>query len=115
MPSRQANQKRRGVSNGGSRTVVRAAADMTSCEQVRQLFLHCRRSIGDAGGCLQVDLKGVDQADTKLMACLVAVYQLARAASVRMELSPSGCVLQMAEVCRLGWLIDQTSARPAGA
>lgn len=88
---------------------MRGSSDMTSCEQIRQLFVRCRRIIGE-GNAIVLDLNNVDQADTKLMACLVAVYQLARASSVRMELCPSMAVRDVVEVCRLGWLLEQTRA-----
>ena len=53
-----------------------------------------------------IDLRQVESADTKLMACLVAVSQLARASSVRVELWSSTAVLDMMEFCKLRWLLD---------
>jgi ABC-type transporter Mla MlaB component len=115
MSSKQhkTRRKRRADAPAEEDVVVQAPADMTSCEQVRQLFIRCRRTIKLHGECVRVDLKNVSQADTKLMACLVAVYQLARDASVRLELSPSNSILSLAEVCRLGWLIERTAPRVA--
>jgi anti-anti-sigma regulatory factor len=103
--------------------VVMAAPDMTSCEQICQLLVGClramrlhnpsnRQSIGREPGrprSMLIDLRNVTQADTKLAACLVAVYQTARESSVRLELAASKAVLDTVEVCRLGWLIERTT------
>lgn len=93
--------------------VLHAAGDMTSCEQVRRLFNHCRRAIGERHDGLVIDLKNVTRLDTKLMACLVAVYRQAAASKVRLELLCPASVLSMAEVCRLNWLIERTAPAKA--
>ena len=97
--------------------VIRSTGDMTSCEQVGQLFQRCRRTIiaaGIAAGrrSVTLDLLEVAKADTKLVACLVAVYQLSKDSSVRLEMRASRTVLELVELCRLQRLIDQTA--PAG-
>jgi ABC-type transporter Mla MlaB component len=83
---------------------------MTSCEQIRELSLKCAKAIGDKRRSLIIDLVQVERADTKLMACLVSIYQLALSSSVSVELRPSASVLDLAEFCRLGWLIERTAA-----
>lgn len=111
----------------GAPALVQAAPDMTSCEQVRQMFIRCRRLIrqddraGAAGGAgggagggrrgMVIDLRSVTQADTKLMACLVGVYQLARTSSVPVELRASRAVAEMMDFCRLSWLLEWTRPR----
>ena len=97
--------------------VIRPVGDMTSCEQVGLLFQRCRRTIvagGVAAGrrSITLDLREVAKADTKLVACLVAVYQLSTESSVRLEMRASRVVLDLFELCRLQRLIDQTA--PAG-
>jgi ABC-type transporter Mla MlaB component len=93
--------------------VIRPVGDMTSCEQVGVLFQRCRRVIGEAGRrAVVLDLLDVGQADTKLVACLVAVYQMSRDSSVRLEMRASRVVLDLFELCRLQRLVDQTA--PAG-
>jgi len=93
--------------------VIRLTGDVTSCEQVGQLFQRCRRTIIAAGRrSVTLDLLEVAKADTKLVACLVAVYQLSKDSSVRLEMRASRTVLELVELCRLQRLIDQTA--PAG-
>jgi len=92
-----------------SNCVLCDSSDMTSCEQVRLLFNRCGRLIAQRREGLTIDMKAVTHLDTKLLACLVAIYQSALASSVRVELLCSSSVLALAEVCRLGWLIERTS------
>ena len=84
--------------------------DLTSCERVRNLFLWTRRLIRQGGRLIIIDLKHVDHADTKLIACLVALHQAARPASVRLEVLASGAVQRVVEFCRLEWLVKSTSS-----
>jgi ABC-type transporter Mla MlaB component len=92
--------------------VIRPVGDMTSCEQVRVLFQRCRRVIGEAGRRpVLLDLLGVAKADTKLIACLVAVYQMSRDSSVRLEMRASRVVLDLVDLCRLQRLVDRTSIK----
>ena len=58
---------------------------------------------------VMLDLSEVAKADTKLMACLVALYQHARERQVAMRLQASPAVTEMAKVCRLNWLIERTA------
>lgn len=89
--------------------VIGAEADMTSCDRVRQLFMRCRHAAGNGSRSMLIDLRKVQAADTKLMACLVVVYRLAKSNSIRLEFSPSSAVRNLAEVCRLDWLIERTA------
>jgi anti-anti-sigma regulatory factor len=89
------------------RHFVRCWGDMTGCDEIRSLSRNCARIIGEGGRVLVIDLADVERADTKLMACLVSVFQLARSSSVKVRLRSNLCVNEMAEFCRLTWLIQQ--------
>jgi anti-anti-sigma regulatory factor len=92
--------------------VVQTEADMTCCEHIRQLFIQSRRTIRGGAKRLMIDLRHVEQADTKLIACLVVVYQIARSWSAQLELRSSPAVRRIAEICRLeGWLTGLESRR----
>jgi anti-anti-sigma factor len=90
--------------------VVRGQIDMTSCDQIRTLSLKCAKAIGENHRSVVIDLGQVEFVDTKLIACLVTIYQLALSSSVRLELRPSEAVLELARFCRLEWLIERTAA-----
>ena len=82
---------------------------MTACDSIGALFTRCSKSIHDNAGVLVIDLGRVEHADTKLMACLVAVHQKARASSIRVELWSSKAVLDMIEFCKLRWLLEHAA------
>lgn len=96
------------------RKIVRGRSDMTGCEQIRELSLKCARAIGSGASLLVLDLTSVERADTKLMACLVSVFQLARSSAVSVHLRNSQTVSELAEFCRLTWLIEQTRMAEPG-
>lgn len=89
------------------------SSDMTSCEQVGQFFEKVRKLIDPKTQCIVIDLQQVDRADTKLLACLVALYQLAARSSVRLEVFESVAVHRVVDFCRLGWLMERTTPRSA--
>jgi anti-anti-sigma regulatory factor len=101
------------VSRMGTGHVMVAAADMTSSDQVRDLFNRCRKMLRQGVRHMVIDLHGVEAADTKLVACLVVVYQMARSASARLEICLSNAVLEVARMCRLDWLARELSAAPS--
>ena len=109
--SRPAIQITSQMGAGAGRVMV-AAADMTSCDQVRELFNRCRRMLRQGVRHVVIDLHGVEAADTKLVACLVVVYQMARSASARLEICLSNAVLEVARICRLEWLARELSVAP---
>jgi ABC-type transporter Mla MlaB component len=88
------------------RHIIKGLGDMTDCDSIRGFFVRCARSIDDGCDSLVIDLNQVQRADTKLMACLIAVFQHARAASVKVELWSSDAVLDMIEFCKLRWLLE---------
>ena len=73
------------------------------------LSLKCAKAIGENHRSVVIDLGLVQLADTKLIACLVTIYQLAMSSSVRLELRPSEAVMELAQFCRLDWLIERTA------
>jgi len=75
--------------------------DMTCWERVVDLFNRCRSVFRGGIRYLVIDLHAVTSADTKLIACLVAIHRMARAASVRLEVTLSQAVLEMTRLCRL--------------
>jgi len=88
--------------------VAAPAADMTRWQEVKRLFQQCRRLLRECPDCLVVDLTDVERADTKLVSCLVRVYQLANAESVKIEMILPKSVEEILAVCRLEQLIEQT-------
>ncbi len=94
----------RGCSGARVQRVFLADADMTSSDRVHELFNECRRVLRQGIRHVVIDLHNVRLADTKLLACIVALYQMARSASVRLEVCLSNAVLDVARVCRLEWL-----------
>ena len=86
--------------------------DMTQCDQVRSLFSRCRNYVERGRGRLVIDLRGIDNADTKLAACLVAIFRLARSTSVRVELMLSEIAWNVLSLCRLDEVMA-TAHRPA--
>lgn len=84
-----------------------AATDMTCSERVRDLFERCQRVLEEGGVHIVIDLKAVTIADTKIVACLVALYQLARGTSARLEVCGSPSVCEIASICRLDRLMHE--------
>jgi len=110
-PQRSSDPSR--SANSANSLVIRLAGDLTSCDDVGQFFQRCHGIIAAAGRrSITLDLLEVVKADTKLVACLVAVYQLAKDSSVRLEMRVSRTVRELFELCRLQRFIDQTA--PAG-
>jgi len=116
-------RKVRGRRSGGrqsnpSERVVVADSDMTSCERVRDLFNRCRRMLRNGARHVVIDLHGVTVADTKIVACLVALHRLARSVSARLEVSLSQAIIEVARICRLERLVQElalhASGRPEG-
>lgn len=93
------------------RRIVEAQADMTSCENIRRLFIAGRRAIRAGPASLSIDMRRVDLADTKLIACLVVLYQIARSWNVPLALHPSAPVLEVGSMCRLDWWIARLAGR----
>jgi hypothetical protein len=87
--------------------VLAGSADMTSADRVHDLFMRFRGLVRRGARHVIIDLREVDAADTKLVACLVALQRMAIAASVRLELCLSRRVRDVAGICRLEWLADE--------
>lgn len=88
--------------------IINADDDMTSDDQIGQLFSRGRQLIRSrCADRVVIDLQKVSRADTKLIACLVVLYQVARSASIRLELCVSQAVLDIATICRLDWWIKR--------
>jgi len=88
---------------------------MTSSDRVHELFDQCRRLLRSGIRHVVIDLHNVRLADTKLLACIVALYQMARSASVHLEVCLSNAVLDLARVCRLEWLVMELAPCKAEA
>ncbi len=99
-------------SDGIGRVVVQTT-DLTHGREVKRLFQECRRILKLQPRRLTIDLTLVQKADTKLVGCLVRLYQLAGAASVTVEMILPHSVENILAVCRLEQLIEQT--KPAQA
>ena len=88
------------------------SSDMTGSDDVLSLFVRCRDSLDTRGGppatALVVDLRLVRAADTKLAACLVAIFRVADAAHVPVETRCSPLVEELLKLCRLERLAAPT-------
>jgi len=105
---------RRATRRGPKQLHVEApATDMTHWQEVKRFYQDCRFTLRARPECLRIDLAAVEQADIKLVSCLVRIYQLATRDGVRMETILPETVEQILAVCRLEQLIEQT--RPGGA
>ena len=93
----------------GAERVVVVASDMTSSDRVRDLFNRCQRLLRKGARRVVIDLHEVKAADTKLVACLVALHRLANATSARLELCLSSAVIEVARICRLEWLAQNST------
>ena len=86
------------------------ATDFTCGDHVLKLFEQCRRHFREGGRHVVIDLHSVTRADTKIVACLVALYQIARAASGKLEVCLSQAVVEIASICRLDALVRELSS-----
>jgi hypothetical protein len=95
--------------------IVIDASDMTCDDRVHDLFTRCRRAFRAGMRHVVIDLHAVTIADTKLVACLVAIHRMARGASVRLEASLSSAVLEITRICRLERLARELTPQPPRA
>jgi len=93
---------------GAARAVVEAppqlvvtARDMTSGERVGELFNCALDVLRERPPQVLIDLHGVTAADTKLLACIIALYRLALEMSVQLEVCVSNAVMEITRICRL--------------
>lgn len=83
------------------------SADMTSDDRVHDLFDRSRLALRKGARHVIIDLDSVVLADTKLVACLVALYQIARSGAARLEVRLSCAVMEIARICRLETLVTE--------
>jgi anti-anti-sigma regulatory factor len=83
------------------------STDMTCDDRVHDLFNRSRRALRKGARHVIIDLDSVIVADTKIVACLVALYQIARSAAARLEVRLSTAVKEIARVCRLEKLVTE--------
>lgn len=100
---------------GAPRCITVDATDLTCGDHVLELFNLCRRAFREGGRHVVIDLHSVTRADTKIIACLIALYQLARSASVRLEVCLSQAVVEIAGVCRLDSFLRELMQKPTNA
>jgi hypothetical protein len=95
--------------------IVASSRDMTRCRAVHRLFEECHDALLERRPeHLVIDLMPVEAADTKLAACLIAIYRAAINASIRVELRLSDAVAKVLAVCRLDRLMcGADAATPA--
>jgi ABC-type transporter Mla MlaB component len=85
--------------------------DLSGPADVQALFEVCRRRLARGDEPLELDLTGVLDADTKLLACLVALHRAARVAGRRLTVRVSPVIEQWVRVCKLdGVLADVVGA-----
>jgi anti-anti-sigma regulatory factor len=100
---------RRSVKPRESFTVFAPHADLTDGRLVWRLFEQCMTALDRAPREIVIDARNVTHADTKLAACLVALYQMARARNVHIAMRLSEPILRILELCRLDDLQRRTS------
>ena len=81
--------------------VITAIADLTNWRDVRELHRSCTRVIGKRPTGLVIDLSSVTDADSKLVACLVAVARRARRSGVPIAFQMSTTVTKWIDLCRV--------------
>lgn len=81
--------------------VVSAAGNMCDSRLLRVFHRRCHHTLDSGPASVVVDLAGVTQANTRLVATLVAVLRRARAASVSLELIVSGVVHDWITICNV--------------
>ncbi|MDY7110317.1 MAG: hypothetical protein SYC29_16935 [Planctomycetota bacterium] len=112
LPWRTRSAPRREPGGEARRRIAAPDRDMTRVEHVKELAGACRHLIRrEDTATLVIDLADVEQADTKLVACLVGVYRLACSRAVRVEMIVPRPVRDLVVVCRLEPLIEQTRPR----
>lgn len=75
--------------------------DATSGTRVLALFKVCKDRLAERPARLRLDLTGVERADSKLVACLVAVRRLAIASGTTLELRTSRAVRTWIGICHV--------------
>ena len=90
------------------RTMLEFSGDLTQEERGIQLFRAAREAIWHAprSGRVLLDLRGVNRADTKLVAHLIRLLCLAHRHGVSLELRPSTCALELLTLCDLETLLE---------
>ncbi len=87
--------------------VVIARGDLSDWRAVKEFNRHCETLLGASRRRVVLDLSGVERADSKLVASIVALAQHARSARVAFEIRPSSHVWTWITLCG----VDQHLAR----
>lgn len=95
--------------------VISAPEDLSEEEAVRVIHARARAAIAAGAKTLRVDLAGVIRADTKIVACLVVLRQMAQRAGCTLDVRLSPAVAAWTGVCRLQQVISEDDSRPSAA
>lgn len=100
----------RAVASDAERSfLVRASGDLTDCRVLRRFQARCEALLHARIDHVVLDLSEVEQADTKLVACLLVVLRRARSVGVRLEVCCSHTVNEWLAFCRLTQLLQPSS------
>ena len=100
------------AAHGG--VVLRPLGDLNDAQRVKQFYRACETLINQHVERVVLDLSGVDEVDTKLLAALVVLRRKATAAAVDLRVYTSQSVYEWLQVCRIDQLIDNREAHKAG-
>lgn len=81
--------------------VIRACQNLCDCQNLLSLYQRCESILQSGIDRMKLDLSTVEQADSKLVACLVDLIRTAGRLRVAIEVTTSVVVRQWLSVCRL--------------
>lgn len=92
--------------------VVTARGDLRDWRAVKEFNQHCETLLRASAGRVVLDLLGVERADSKLVASIVALAQHARSARVALEIRPSSHVWTWITLCGVDQHLTRHLDRP---
>ena len=93
--------------------VVIARGDLSDWRAVQEFNQHCETLLRASGGRVVLDLLGVERADSKLVATIVALARHARSARIAFEIRPSSHVWTWITLCGVDRHLARHLDRPA--
>jgi len=91
--------------------IIDARGDLTQPSPVQSLYLTCDRALRQGATRLQLDLGKVQAADTKLIACLVAVLRLARRRHRGVTMNNSDAIQAWLGLCHVETICGQVRVK----
>lgn len=99
----------RGEQEPDSTRILRLSGDLRSGTDIESVRRRGLASVRPGLRRVVIDLEYVDEADTKLIACLLYLRRIADSAGVRLEVRLSPRVRQWLELCQAGYLLPPSA------